>query len=118
MKSLNKYETYFTNQGEQMVNKHPGLDKFLESVGADRVADVKQLDDQKEETLNEFADVERNKSDLIGWGAWVPEKEAVISLAGPEGRAAAQRVVTKRNIHGRKSEILVPIFKAHAGYNI
>jgi len=87
------------SKGELKVS--PALDTFLENM----------------KVMKEFADVEVNRDVLVGWGIYIPEKEAVIILGGPEDEAKARKLVKIRNMKGRKDQ-LIPLFKPHAGIRI
>lgn len=75
-------------------------------------------DIQEEKLMLEVLDIQKNKKDLVGWGIYVPEKEAVVIMGRSDEKDDVQRLLTLRQEHGRTSEILVPLFKPHAGMSI
>ena len=70
------------------------------------------------EQMNEFADVRSNKNDIIGWGIYIPEKESVVVLGRKEDETKVRKLLSMRQSHGRKGEVLVPIFRPHGGLTI
>ena len=84
------------------------VEQFLE--GLEKVKD-------DEDVIQEFADVSENKDELIGWGIYIPEKEAVILIARKEDEKKAKQLIARRQESGR-GDVLVPIFKPHAGVRV